>query len=261
MPSPEYTLNQAGDPRTERPRLALLERYYDPQTIARFERLGVARGWRCVDVGAGGGSIARWLAERTGSSGSVLAIDLDITLLEPLASAVLSVRRLDIRSQELPGNADLVHARFVLEHLPDRDAVLQRLIRGLRPGGLLVVTDADFRSIRLSEPDAAFDRVAQAFFRATRAAGWDPEFGAALPSMLEAAGLEDVCAESFQTFQRGGVAGPLTATTFVRLRDLLVQHGVTAADIARVEKTMHSAGYYSPTSWTAWGRRPSTSET
>lgn len=62
---------------TESGRLRLLEVCRDPGTIGRLDRLGVSCGWRCLEVGAGHGSIARWLAERVGPTGSVLAADID----------------------------------------------------------------------------------------------------------------------------------------------------------------------------------------
>ena len=60
-----YMLDQAGDS-TERERLALLQRYYDAETIPKLQKLDVAPGWRCHDVGADAGSIAQWLSERVG---------------------------------------------------------------------------------------------------------------------------------------------------------------------------------------------------
>jgi|SRR5579864_2899527 len=252
-----YILDQAGDS-TERERLTLLQSYYDVKTIPKLEQLGVAPGWRCHDLGAGAGSVSAWLSERVRPSGSVLAIDLDVTLLEPLASPTLSVRRHDIRIDELPKNADLVHARLLLEHLPDHEDVLHRMIRALRPGGWLLLTDTDFRTVRLSEPDPAFDRVASAFAAATRAAGWNIQLGPELASMLEKAGLTDVEAECWQTYDRGGIAGLLLARTYRRLRDKLVKHGAKPADVDRVETRIASGtvGMFGPTSWMAWGRRP-----
>ena len=195
----EYALALATDPAAERERLALLERCYDPLTIARLQELGVGVGWRCVDVGAGGGSIAHWLSERVGPSGSVTAIDLDLRLLERRASPTLSPMRLDVRREELPGDAHLVHSRLLLEHLPECPDVLQRMVRALRPGGWLVVTDTDFGPMRVSEPDPAFDRVASAFMKAVRAAGWDPQLGPTLPRLLESCGLVEISAASWQT--------------------------------------------------------------
>jgi 2-polyprenyl-3-methyl-5-hydroxy-6-metoxy-1,4-benzoquinol methylase len=84
---PEYTLAQEGAEEFEQARLALLEEVCDPLTTRQFDAIGVREGWRCLDVGAGGGSATRLLAERVGDTGSVLAVDLDTRLLAPLASA------------------------------------------------------------------------------------------------------------------------------------------------------------------------------
>ena len=50
----------------ERERLRLLEDSFDPGTFRWLDQLGVGSGWRCLEVGAGGGSVARWLADRVG---------------------------------------------------------------------------------------------------------------------------------------------------------------------------------------------------
>ena len=61
MPN-DYLLDNAWQ--HQRARLAGLEAWFDPGTIRHVETLGVAEGWRCWEVGAGGGSIAEWLARR-----------------------------------------------------------------------------------------------------------------------------------------------------------------------------------------------------
>ncbi len=86
----------------ERARLGLLEEYHDPLTVSQLDAIGVGEGWRCLDVGAGGGSVTRILAERVGISGSVLAVDLDTSLLDELASDRVEVRRHDLLSDQLP---------------------------------------------------------------------------------------------------------------------------------------------------------------
>jgi SAM-dependent methyltransferase len=249
-------LDQAGDS-SEKDRLDLLQRYYDAWTIRKLEELGVAPGWRCFDVGAGAGSIARWLADRVAPSGSVLAVDLDMTLLEPLASETISVRRHDVCSDDLPPGADLVHVRLLLEHLPDPEGVVRRLIRALRPGGCILLTDTDFTTVALHEPDARFDRVSAAFAGVTQNAGWNIRLGPFLGSLLERAGLNGVGAESWQSYGRAAPEGRLLAMTYRRLRDKLIACGAKPSDVDEVAEEIATgrAGTYAPTTWMAWGRR------
>ncbi|HEY2577030.1 MAG TPA: hypothetical protein VGI74_12035, partial [Streptosporangiaceae bacterium] len=63
-------------------RLVALEEGYDPGTVSRLENLGVGRGWSCLEVGAGAGSITRWLGRRVGAEGEIVAIDLDTSFLD-----------------------------------------------------------------------------------------------------------------------------------------------------------------------------------
>lgn len=254
----EYILAQEPDRETERRRLTLLQEYQDAPTIRCLEQTGITAGWRCLDAGAGAGSISRWLAGRVGPRGAVLAVDLDTSLLEERDN--LGVRRHDLRSDELPeGVFDLVHTRLVLTHLPERDDVLDALVRATRPGGWLVVGDIDFTTVRLDRDDEAFERVTESYNVISAKAGGDPAIGPKLPEMLQALGLADVQAEEFRTFQRGGAAGPnALRLTIERIRERCVEHGITEAEIDRAKQllTDPSVGVFSPSIWTAWGRRP-----
>ena len=127
-------------------RLRTLETLFDAGTIAELEARGVGRGWRCLEVGAGGGSIARWLADRVAPDGAVLATDLDTTVLEGLSHPNLEVRVHELEHDLPEGEFDLVHVRLVLAWLHDRRTALRRLIAALKPGGWLVAEDLDFAS-------------------------------------------------------------------------------------------------------------------
>jgi SAM-dependent methyltransferase len=157
----------AGAPvAAETGRLTLLERIYDPDTIAWVERTGVAPGWRCLVPGAGHGSMARWLADRVGPTGSVVATDINTDVLGPSARANLEVRRHDIVTDELEPEAfDLVLVRFLLTHLVGRqDVAVDRLVGALRPGGWLVVDETDVDVLRPADPGhPAHDDVEQRF--------------------------------------------------------------------------------------------------
>lgn len=129
----------------EERRLGLFEQRLDPLTIRRIERLALVPGARCLEVGAGHGSIARWLCEQVGPTGSVTATDLETDFLEQLGLPGLVVVCNDLRTDELPGGPfDLVHARAVLMHIGDRMAVLERMVSSLAPGGWLLIEEPDF---------------------------------------------------------------------------------------------------------------------
>lgn len=48
------------------PRFDALSRIFNPVTFSHMEALGIQPGWRCWEVGAGGPSVARWLADAPG---------------------------------------------------------------------------------------------------------------------------------------------------------------------------------------------------
>jgi tRNA A58 N-methylase Trm61 len=149
MTDQPYLLDNAW--REGRERLDAVEALLDPGSIALLDRLGIEPGWTCLELGAGGGSIAKWLSARVGATGYVIATDLDTRHLVSLAEfRNVEVRRHDIVS------------RLVLEHLPERDAVLRKLVRGLKSGGWLLVESVDYVSaIAVSELGAEEHRHSQ----------------------------------------------------------------------------------------------------
>jgi SAM-dependent methyltransferase len=129
----------------ERRRLELLAQRLDPITVRRVERLELARTARCLEVGGGQGSIARWLCEYVGPEGHVTATDLETDFLVQLSLPNLVVLRHDVTTDEFAdGSFDFVHARAVLMHIGQRTATLRRMVSWLAPGGWLLVEDADF---------------------------------------------------------------------------------------------------------------------
>jgi len=121
-------------------RLSVLESLLDPETIRRMENLGIGSGWCCLDIGAGRGSIVRWLAERVGPSGRVAAADIDLRFLERIHLSNVEIRHHDLREADFePSAYDLVHCRTVLMHLPKPEEALARMVRAVRPGGWLLV--------------------------------------------------------------------------------------------------------------------------
>lgn len=175
----------------ERTRLAAIESLWDPGSQRLLDGLGIGAGWRCLEVGAGGGSLVDWMA---GRRATVLAIDIDTRFVEPLAGDAVEVRRLDIRTDELPESQfDLVHARLVLEHLTERQRILDRLVAALPPGGWMVIEDYDWTGFGLEDDDPRFEQVADAVIMFMQQAGFEPR--RRVVAELAAAGLTDVRGE------------------------------------------------------------------
>lgn len=176
----------------ENVRLGLLEQRSDPATMRRLECVGVGRGWRCLEVGAGRGSIASWLAARVGSSGHVVAADIDTQRLTGLADNV-EVRETDIRT-EIPESSsyDLVHCRALLMHVSDPLAALRHMATALRPGGVLLAEEDDYGLYAYGgHPHASWltDKSHQMFAAAASAKLMNPYIGRSLPGMLTTVGL------------------------------------------------------------------------
>jgi SAM-dependent methyltransferase len=187
-----------------RRRLALLERSLDPGTVRRLETIGVSEGWRCLDVGAGGGTICEWLVRHVGATGRVCAVDVDARFLRALSYPQLEVREEDILTTDLPdGGFDLVHTRWTLMHIPERDRVLLKLIELLKPGGTLFVEEADVNPIETLDRTGWRD-VSRRVFPIIALRGSKVDWARELPYRVVQLGLQRVRAEAEYSYFVGG---------------------------------------------------------
>ena len=248
-------------------RFSALASLLDPWTTSHFERLGVAEGWRCLEVGAGGGSIAAWLGERVGRSGQVIATDLDTRWLESRSwGANVEIRANDLVADPLPeGPFDLIHERLVLIHLAERESILRRLVATLRPGGWLLTEDFDNSVVTNAfiDPDADEDdvgtRITRSIQTLLRQRGADPTFAHRLPRLLRENGLEHVGATGFQVVDGGDAMRALFRANIEQSADQLVEQQLIARDELDGFLDLLDAGSVDPSSpllVSAWGQRP-----
>jgi SAM-dependent methyltransferase len=212
-------------------RFGALAELFDPSTFRHLDALGIGPGMRCWEVGAGGPTVPSWLAERVGADGHVLATDLDVSWLPP--GAGFEVRRHDVGTEPPPGGSfDLVHARLLLVHVPRRAEALAAMVAALRPGGRLLLEEADPALQPLACPDEAgpAERLANKLkhdFRALMAErGVDLAYGRTLPRLLRAAGLTGIAADAYF---------PVTGPACARLERATVEQvrgRLTAAGLA-----------------------------
>jgi len=248
-------------------RLRALEALLDDGTFRLLERVGVRPRWRCLEVGGGGGSVAAWLCDRTAPDGSVLATDLDVTVVQELEHPNLEVRVHDVLTDELlKGEFDLVHARLLLAWLANPEEGLRRMVTALKPGGCLLVEEMDFRSVA---PDPGLEPVTQDLFTRVHDAhlavlaerhAFDPFCGRRLYRALSTAGLARVDSEGRLSIWRGGQpGGGLLRLTLVQLREQLIAHGgVIAAEVDAMIDLCDDPGlvFMSQATIAAWGHRP-----
>ena len=243
----------------ERRRLELLQERLDPITIRRIERLGLDRSTRCLEIGGGGGSIARHLCELVAPTGRVTATDLETDFLEQLSLANLEILRHDVTRDSFPeGSFGFVHARTVLMHLTNRMEILQRMVSWLRPGGWLLVEEADF-GMWLGDFDPLW---------AAHPAAWHEAFpngslsqGRAILRQIHQLGLEDVGADAeLDVVQHGTPMCEFYRLSVAGMAPRLIAAGVLTAD----EATALTARLDSPDFLAcgfahigAWGRRSS----
>jgi SAM-dependent methyltransferase len=224
----------------ERKRIAGMEALWDPGSRALLDELGTGKGWKCLEIGAGGGSMVEWMA---GRGATVTAIDIDTRFIEALASDSITVRRMDIRTDELPQSEfDLVHARLVLEHLAARKQILGRLAAALRPGGWIVIEDYDFTGFGFEGDDPQAERVGEAIVTFMQRAGFEPRYGRFLVADLEAAGLTDIRGEGrARVIDSNSPGFDFFRLSFESVRGAIVDAGLVSAEDAEAASARFSA--------------------
>jgi SAM-dependent methyltransferase len=180
---------------------ALRDDVYRRPLATALERLGVGPGWRCVDVGAGGGDVSVALAEIVGLSGRVYAVDSDPRARDDTAAAAAAHSQVLAITQAgedllLPEPVDLAFCRFLLMHVVDPKVVVARMSKAVRELGWVVaqepVTSAGRVDGRpMSMPDALH-----------------PDVGAVLPSLVAGSGLEIV--DAWAEAPAGAGPGPVS---------------------------------------------------
>ncbi|MGP3690381.1 class I SAM-dependent methyltransferase [Streptomyces sp. IBSNAI002] len=228
----------------ERRRLQALEAFADPATCAVIENRGIQPGWRCLELGGGAGSVARWLAARC-APGQVVATDVDLRLLPPDVPN-LALLRHDVVKEGFPVESfDLVHARALLEHLPEREDVLARMVDWTAPGGWVHVDGV----IIIPPPDAhgdAYHRCMNALIGLTAdAMQADFRWATSLPGLFARLGLEEIdlrCTPG--VVGRGRNADVLVRLTLEQTGPAMVGQGlVTQQDLTDCADLLDTPGF------------------
>jgi SAM-dependent methyltransferase len=184
-----YILDNASS--AESQRLGLMSQILDPWTRTYLAALGLREGWRCLELGGGNGSMAAWLCEKVGASGSVVSVDINPKLIRQVRAQNLTVRQEDVRTAGLPEGAfDLVMCRAMLHQIAeDAPKVLRKMAAAVKPGGWLFVCEPDFHLVRTCEPEV-WVRAWEGILQWGRTQGVDWLIGRNLPAMVAALGFD-----------------------------------------------------------------------
>ncbi|MGL4743881.1 MAG: class I SAM-dependent methyltransferase [Dermatophilaceae bacterium] len=265
-PSPNGTGRYTFDNSTHdaAQQVRLLAEILDGHTTDVLSRHGVNSGWACLDLGAGAGTIAAWLATQVGPTGRVVAADEDPRHIE--CHDLVDIRTADVTTMNLGDSEyDLIHARLLFMHLPQREELLRRAVAALRPGGLIVVSDWDCTRLddmllrgRAGLVDA-FRTFQTTLVGVAAANGASASWAHTIPLAMDAAGLVEVHAETHNRVWAGGEAGcALHASNSHQMQTMLLSGGMTTEQLAVLRDGMADPNTlaWSYPMVTAVGRRP-----
>jgi SAM-dependent methyltransferase len=213
--------------------LTPLEAFLDPFTHAELDEIGVGEGSTCLDLGAGGGSITNALSELVGPSGRVIAVDQDTHMLTPQPNVEIHTQDMS-KDEPLPadGPFELVHARLLTHHLPNRRELVHRLAGALKPGGWVLlgefVLSEPYVLTAPTEQDAdLFRRVLAALYEVGRRHGVHQEWGNEIHATMLDAGLTSVRTRWHSEAWTGGEGGSrLLANNVSQKREQIIETGI-----------------------------------
>jgi SAM-dependent methyltransferase len=239
-----------------------------PDCATMLERIGVAEGWRCLDLGCGPRGITDLLSARVGASGHVIGLDADPVFLEHgrrSAAANAEFVQGNAYDAGLPaGSFDLVHLRFVASTAGEPQKLLREAMRLAKPGGIVALQEPDMATLNCFPPHPAWDALRTALIGAFAAVGSNISLGRELFALTRAAGLSDVHYRPFLIGVRAGdpIADYLPSTV-ESLRGTVLGHRLmseSALDAALALCRAHLADpgtiFTMYTVAQVWGRTP-----
>ncbi|WP_281648852.1 class I SAM-dependent methyltransferase [Parendozoicomonas sp. Alg238-R29] len=260
----QYTLDNQWEKAKER--LSLLESWSNPYTFLQLEQVDIQKGWRCLDAGAGLGSVSRWLADKVGPEGLVDALDMDTKFLEEINKPTVHVLKKNLVTDTLPEKKyDFIFVRDVLMHVPEREQVLTSLVGALKPGGVLMVEDLGLLPSGVSfqnfSSDSEMNAYVQNLFDSLEEHNRISfHSGYRNARLFEESGLEGVNAHAYSPLARGNdIEGQLLALTLMQLKPLLMKYGLNEKKYDQVTNRFENidARWWGFVRITTTGRKPS----
>jgi SAM-dependent methyltransferase len=225
----------------------------------------------CLDVGCGGGDVAREFASRIGATGRVVGLDMDAAQLRigRDEAAAHNIQTIEYRLADITdppndiGSFDIVYTRFLLCHLASPSEALSWMVGCLKPGGVLAVEDVDFSGHFCYPPLPAFSRYVKLCAEVMRRRGGDPDMGLKLPTLLVGTGITVGGVGVTHQADLDGDVKLLSALNMENFADAAVAEGLAMRDevdqlIAALYENARDPTRFVSVARTiqVWGRRP-----
>jgi len=221
-------------------RLKVLAESRRSSTLELFELVAFPPGARCVDLGCGGGEVTFDLAQLTGPTGFVVGVDMDEVKLELARAAAkergienVEFRHANVGEWNEPDSYDVVYSRFLLQHLTMPVDLLERMWAAVRPGGSIVVEDADFDGLFCDPPNDGFAFYRRSYQLVLARRGGDPGTPRKLYRHFLEAGIREPRLRLVQGVGTAGASKTLPLLTLEAIADVIVDEGVASADEVR----------------------------
>ena len=234
---------------TERKRLSGLAGMLDPYTFHILEQIDIRPNWKCLEIGAGTGTVSRWIAERLDGSGNVLCTDLQTKFIDEIEHPHLRTEKLDItHSHGYRECFDLAVVRTVHQHLADHYAAARNLAEMVRPGGYILYIEPDIHPA-LSDEHPVWKRVWQAIFQWGERRDIDYFTGRKIPSQLSEIGLEVLSVRGESPLFNGGDTGNPVHSVYRMTLDIVVPDLVKLGYLSKVDSDEVYALLNNPNVW------------
>ena len=178
-------------------RLQFQHSVWGPVTRKFLDRIGVQKGWRCLDVGAGPGFVSIDLRKMVGETGEVTALDPSEFYLDWLRKQTAEQQWKNVHciqgtaeQASLPSRYyDLVFVRWVIAFVPDPEKFLTQLFATLRVGGIIAIQDYYYEGLSLYPHGGIWDKIPDIVRSYYRSGGGDAYIAARIPEIFKRCGL------------------------------------------------------------------------
>jgi ubiquinone/menaquinone biosynthesis C-methylase UbiE len=202
-------------------------------------------GSTILDVGCGAGDDVRALGEIVGPTGRVIGIDNSAAMVAaasaraeaselPIEFHVGTITQLDFADNTFDG----CRSDRVFQHLEDRRQGLAEMVRVVRPGGRVVVSDTDWETLVLDVPNKALTRKLRDAICDRVRNGWS---GRQLFRLFKLSGLHDVRVIPSTIVETNLALADQLFGIRIALQSMEASGALTAAEMAEYLTYMESA--------------------